>query len=134
MKYLDIKQLKLIVTLTETKSLTLTAKRLHLSQPAISHQLKALEDLVGESLFRREGKRFIANPAGKWLAQRSGNILNELDETLKVTRDIANGQQGKIRFATSCYPTLNWLPKVIKAYKEKYPRIDIEIKTQLVQQ
>ncbi|NQY64650.1 MAG: LysR family transcriptional regulator [Alteromonadaceae bacterium] len=86
MKSLDIKHLKLLIILADTQSLTLAGKRLNLSQPALSHQLKAAEGIVGAPLFERQGKRMIANPAGSLLAKKAEQILNDLGFMLKEAK------------------------------------------------
>ncbi len=130
MRHLDTKYFRLASVLQETESLTLTGKHLHLSQPAISHQLKALEEFIGAPVFERRGKRMVANPAGRYLAEEGRRILQDMDSVVRETRALNFGSKGAIRIATACHTCYNWVPKIMGLFHQKYPDVRLEIKPQ----
>lgn len=125
---IDLKYLKLAAVLDETGSLTQSARRLHLSQPAISHQLKALEGLLGVALFERQGKRMVANSAGKYLSEKGKTILEAAESLFFETQEMARGESSVLRISTSCFTCYHWLPQVLKQFSQSYPHVAIEIK------
>lgn len=92
MGILEVRHLRLIKTLTETENLTRAAEKLHVSQPALSQQLRELEDRLGVALFHRTRRKMVLTRMGGWVLQAAENILKELD---RVERDIAKALHGE---------------------------------------
>jgi LysR family transcriptional regulator for metE and metH len=123
---LEIRHLKLVVAVAETGSVTAASKRLHVTQSALSHQLRDAEEKVGTRLFLRSSKRMVPTIAGERMLRSARTILKELDTT---RREIAgNGQDaGLIRLSTECYTCYHWLPPLLKEFRAKYPKVEISI-------
>ncbi|AFM23935.1 LysR family transcriptional regulator [Desulfomonile tiedjei] len=125
MGILEIRHLRLIKALTETENLTRAAKKFHVSQPALSQQLRELEDRLGAVLFERTGKKMIVTRMGKLVRQAAEKVLTELD---RVERDIAkavHGETGTIRVGVHCVLSFQWLPGVMRKFNNMYPHVEL---------
>jgi LysR family transcriptional regulator for metE and metH len=126
---LETRHLRLVATLAEEKTLTRAARRLFLSQSALSKQLLELEARLGGPLFLRAGKRLVATQAGLRLLATATPVLQELEKAEDDLKRIATGQSGRIRLATECYTAYHWLPPVLERYNKRFPHVDVEINT-----
>lgn len=124
---LDVRHLELVYMVEEAGSLTRAAERLHLSQSALSHRLRDLEERLGVPLFERVGKSMRLTAAGRRLLQAARLVLAQLREAEDDLRRIAAGQAGAIRISTECYTCYHWLPVVVEAFRASYPRVEVEI-------
>lgn len=124
---LEIRHLKLLVALVEEGGVTKAGDVLHLTQSALSHQLRDAEERLGIRLFHRINKKMVITPAGRELVQASRNMLSELSRTEYQIRSFANGEAGLIRFSTQCYTCYGWLPKVIKEFRAKHSNVEVRI-------
>ncbi len=125
--HLDIKHLKLIIAVTEEKTVTKAGERLHLTQSALSHQLRDLEERLGMPLFLRLNKKMILTPAGERLLQSARQVLDELTHTEADLKQMAASEQGALRLSTECYTCYYWLPELLREFSRKYPNIEIKI-------
>jgi DNA-binding transcriptional LysR family regulator len=95
----QLRQLKIFIAAVETLSFTQAAKRVHLSQPSVTEQVRALEETVGQPLFLRQNNRLQLTPAGEKLAVRARELLALADDTFREVRDNAAEPTGTIRVA-----------------------------------
>ena len=100
---------------------------LHLSQSALSYQLKEAELQVGTQLFYRRNKKLILTPVGKKLYTSTIKVLAEIDATDSEIKKMMNGENGVIRISTECYTSYHWLPAVLKKFNNEFPNVEIEI-------
>ena len=124
---LETRHLRLVVAIADYGSLTRAGHQLHLTQSALSHQLTDLEAQLGVKLFERLGKRMAPTPAAERLIGRARAALRELREMEHEVKQVASGREAVIRLSTECYTCYHWLPPVLKAFGERYPRIEIQI-------
>jgi LysR family transcriptional regulator for metE and metH len=122
---MEIKHLKLIVSIADEGSVTKAAEKLFLTQSALSHQLKELEDAVGLAIFYRVNRKLVPTPAGSQLITNARHILRQIDDTLHELRQHNNGHLGTLRVVMECYSCFSWLPQVVKTFNERYPNIEI---------
>jgi LysR family transcriptional regulator, regulator for metE and metH len=125
MGVLEIRHLRLVKALTETENLTRAAKMLHVSQPALSQQLRELEDRLGVLLFHRTSKRMILTRVGGWVLQTAENVLREMD---RVELDIAkavHGETGVLRVGVHCVLSYQWLPAIMRKFNDMYPQVEL---------
>jgi LysR family transcriptional regulator, regulator for metE and metH len=125
--HLDIKHLKLIIAVTEEKSVTKAGERLHLTQSALSHQLRDLEERLATPLFLRLNKKMVLTQAGERLLQSARQVLDELKHTEEDLKQMAASDQGALRLSTECYTCYYWLPELLREFSQKYPNIEIKI-------
>jgi LysR family transcriptional regulator for metE and metH len=123
---LELRHLRLVVAVAEEGSVTAASRRLHVTQSALSHQLRDAEEKIGAPLFLRLSKRMVPTSAGERLLQSARTVLGELERT---HREIGNGgsDAGLIRLSTECYTCYHWLPALLKEFRKKYPKVEISI-------
>jgi LysR family transcriptional regulator, regulator for metE and metH len=126
---LDLRDLELLDALADAQTLTAAAKSLYVSQPALSQRLTKMEDKLGVRLFDREGRRLVVNPAGRRMLAASRLVLAELRSAERDVRDIRDGANRRVRFTSQCSTTFQWLPPVLKRFREQQPNIEIRIET-----
>ncbi|NML42422.1 LysR family transcriptional regulator [Ramlibacter sp. G-1-2-2] len=96
---LQLRQLKTFLAAAETLSFTRAAERVHLSQPSVTEQVQALEQLLGQPLFIRTNNKLALTAAGEHLAARGRELLALADETLAAVRDNTSAGAGEVRVA-----------------------------------
>jgi len=124
---LDIRHLKLIVAVTEEKSVTRAGEVLHLTQSALSHQLREIEDRLGTPLFLRMNKKMILTQAGERLLRTARQVLDEMKRAEDHISQMAANRQGALRISTECYTCYHWLPDVMKEFRRKFPGVEVKI-------
>jgi LysR family transcriptional regulator for metE and metH len=124
---IEVRHLRLIQSIAEEGSVTRAGKRLYLSQSALSHQLRDVEEKLGVSLFTRLNKRMILTPAGERLLGAASKVLEELDRAKEDIEQIALNREGSLRISTECYTCYHWLPSLLKIFNQSYPRIELQI-------
>ena len=127
---LDIRHLRLVVAVASLGSLTAAADRLHLTQSALSHQLRDIEDRLGVPLFLRRSRRMVPTPAGQRVLETAGPMLDELERLEGAVRDLANLRQGLLRVATECYTCYHWLPGVLDEFGTRCPGVEVRIEVE----
>lgn len=118
---------RLVTTITKEGTLTKAAQTLHLTQSALSHQLKELETGLGTSIFERKGKRLELSGEGARFLTSAEKILAELSALELDFKGFREGKKGSLKISTQCYTAYHWLPRIIKYYKQVSPDIDIHI-------
>src|SRR5882724_3813058 len=124
---LEIRHLRLLAAIAATGSVTEAGKRLHLTQSALSHQLRDAEEKLGTALFLRLGKRMVLTPAGEKLLTSAQKILDELKCAESQIEGQNGGTRGIIRISTECYTCYHWLPPVLKKFHTRYPKVEVSI-------
>jgi LysR family transcriptional regulator for metE and metH len=125
---LDLRHLRLIAAMAESGGQTRAARKLNLTQSALSHQLRELESRIGAPLFIRASRRMVLTAAGERVLTSARRILHEV-ETLErdLVSESASGGAGVVRLATECYTCYHWLPAVVTAFRQEWPRVDVRI-------
>ncbi len=124
---LGLQHLKLVRAIVREGGITRAAARLHLTQPALSHQLKDAEERLGTRLFLRQGRRLVPTAAGDRLVRAAEAMLIELGAAEDEIRGLGRGQEGLIRVSTECYTTYHWLPAALKDFELRFPAVAVEI-------
>lgn len=124
---LEIRHLKLLAAVADEGTITEASRRLHLTQSALSHQLRDAEEKLGSALFLRLGKRMVLTPAGERLAASARKVLDELQMAESQIEGLNGEARGVIRVSTECYTCYHWLPGVLKKFHAKYPDVELKI-------
>jgi DNA-binding transcriptional LysR family regulator len=124
---LDSRQLRAFAILASTGSFTQTAKKLFLSQSAVSHSMKALEEDVGCRLLDRMGKRVVLTQAGEQLLQHTERILHEMAAGRASLQALGKWGKGRLRLGASSAACQYILPAVLREFKESFPECQISI-------
>lgn len=123
---MDTESLKAFLVVAELRSFSLAAQHLHLTQPAVSKRIAALESLLDYQLFDRIGRSIQLTEAGQTLLPRAQNILAELAETRRVIADLSGEVVGDLRVATSHHVGLHRLPPLLREFASRYPRVNLQ--------
>jgi LysR family transcriptional regulator for metE and metH len=124
---LEIRHFRLVTELAETGSATRAAERLHVTQSAVSHQLREIEGRLGTPLFLRLGKRMRPTPAGERLLASAGALLAEVRRVEQDVRRVGQDGSGIIRVCAQCQTGYHWLPPLLQAFETRYPHVDVRI-------
>ena len=124
---LEVRHLRVIDAIVREGGVSRAAERLHLTQPAVSHALRDLEDRLGVKLFERGARRMQPTPECQRLLRAAGIVLDELRRAEDDVAAIRNGQQGVLRIATQCYTCYHWLPRVLSTMTRDFPKVELQI-------
>jgi len=125
---MEIRQLKAFLAIAEAKTFTAGARRVNITQAAISMQIRQLEESVGLPLFTRTPRRVILTEAGELLLQRARKILREHDAALAEIAEIAGAEHGRLRIgsASAMFATAQ-LPWILERLKTAFPNAEITV-------
>ena len=118
-----IHQLRVFSTVADLRSFTRAAEALHLSQPAVSHQMKGLSQAIGTPLFEPTVHRTQLTAAGELLHEHAGRILGEYRAAGRAIDDLRGLRRGTLRVFGDTTVGIYVLPDVLGAFKEAYPDI-----------
>lgn len=118
---------RLVYTISKEGTLTKAANTLHLTQSALSHQLKELERELDVEIFKRQGKRLHLSEQGARFLKSSEKILAEIKALEEDMLNYKNGKTSKLSISMQCYTAYHWLPGIIKYYRKRWPDINIQI-------
>src|SRR5262249_28274386 len=124
---LDLRHLRLLEAVALEGSMTRAAHRLHVTQSALSHQLREAEERLGAKLFLRVKKKLVLTPAGREMLSAAERVPAELRRAEGRARGLAGGAEGPIRLSTECYTGYHWLPAVLKSFHRSFPGVEVRI-------
>ncbi|MBP7143169.1 MAG: LysR family transcriptional regulator [Opitutaceae bacterium] len=126
---IDSRQLLAFATLARKQSFTLAAKELFLTQSAVSHAIKALEEELETRLFNRIGKRVHLTQAGEQLLRHAERILREMQDARTGLEELRNWGHGRLRIGASLTACQYLLPSVLREFRLNSPRCKLRIET-----
>jgi LysR family transcriptional regulator for metE and metH len=109
-------------------SLTAAAEVLCLTQSALSHTIKKVEQQLGTAVWKREGRTLRLTQAGQYLLGLANRVLPQLEHAEQLMRQYAQGQRGSLRIGMECHPCYQWLLTVVAPYLGKWPDVDVDVK------
>lgn len=109
-------------------SLTAAADVLCLTQSALSHSVKKLEQQLGTTVWVREGRSLRLTQAGQYLLAVANRVLPQLELAQERLRQFAQGERGTLRIGMECHPCYQWLLKVVSPYLAAWPDVDVDVK------
>lgn len=124
---LNQRHLEMVQAIHQEGTLTAAARRLFLSQPALTRQLSRLETRIGAALFRRHPKGMELTREGRRLLESAERVLLELRRAEHDVRLLAQGLAGALRVSTECYLCYHWLPRVAREFGERFPRVEVQL-------
>lgn len=127
MRSLKLRYLRCFVAVAEERHFGRAARRLGVAQPAVSQQIRRLEELVGHPLLRRK-PRVEPTEAGEVLLRVARRIQGQLDEGLEAARRAARGETGRLVVGFAASVMLTELAAAIQAYRERFPGIELDLR------
>ena len=124
---MDIKQLKYFQVIAEEKHITAAAKKLNMSQPPLSQQLKLLESELGCSLFIRTSKSMELTPEGQYLLQQANQILKNHNSIIRSFLNMKSGKSGNLGIGAICSAAAEYLPKTLPEFYRSNEDIHIQV-------
>ncbi|MDA5094160.1 LysR family transcriptional regulator [Aliiroseovarius sp. KMU-50] len=129
--YLEFRHLRTIRAIHQAGNLARAADMLHITQSALSHQIKALEEQVGMELFHRRTKPMKLSPAGIKLLRLSERVLPEIAAIEEEFRALHEGRSGRLHIAIECHACFDWLFPVLDKLRHAWPEVDLDIRQRL---
>jgi LysR family transcriptional regulator for metE and metH len=109
-------------------SLTAAAGALFLTQSALSHSMKKLEQQLGTEVWLREGRSLRLTQAGQYLLAVANRVLPQLALAEDRLGQFAQGERGALRIGMECHPCYQWLLKIVSPYLKAWPDVDVDVK------
>ena len=125
---MDIANLQAFVAVAEHGSFSQAADQLHLTQPAVSKRIALLETELAVGLFDRPGRRVLLTEAGRALLPRARGILQELEDSRRLLRNLSGQVSGQLTVATSHHIGLHRLPPVLRRFVAAYPAVQLDMR------
>jgi LysR family transcriptional regulator, regulator for metE and metH len=109
-------------------SLTGAAEALNVTQSALSHTVKKLEEQLGTPVWTREGRSMRLTQAGQYLLGLANRMLPQFEHAEARMKQYAQGERGTLRIGMECHPCYQWLLKVVSPYLARWPDVDVDVK------
>jgi LysR family transcriptional regulator for metE and metH len=127
MKNIELQHLRLVKHIVDEGSMINATQKMFLTQSALSHMLKELENGLDVKLFLRRSKKLHLTDAGKAVLYHAERILSEYAELEKALINVKAEKKERIRISTSCYTSYHWLPAVVKTFRKTSPGVTVDI-------
>lgn len=124
---MDIAALDTFVAVAKSASFSDAAHQLHLTQPAISKRIAALESELNTRLFDRIGRQITLTESGRALLPRAERILEEVADSRRALSNLSGSVTGRLTVATSHHIGLHRLPPVLRSFTARYPAVDLDL-------
>ncbi len=126
--HIEFRHLRTIRAIHQAGGLARAADILNITQSALSHQVKGLEDQVGVELFVRRSKPLKLSAAGQRLLALADRILPELETLEEDFRNLKSGKTGRLHIAIECHACFEWLFPVLEEFRKAWPDVDVDIR------
>ncbi len=126
--HLELRHLRTIRAIHEEGGLARAADRLCITQSALSHQIKALEEQAGVELFLRRSKPLRLSPAGLRLLALAERVLPEVAAVEEEFFGLREGSAGRLHIAIECHACFDWLMPVLDLFRRAWPEVDLDIR------
>ncbi|MFG1496101.1 LysR substrate-binding domain-containing protein [Saccharospirillum sp. HFRX-1] len=126
--FLERRHLQSLQAIDEAGSLAKAAERLHVTQSALSHQIKGLEHYFDVSLFLRHTKPIKLSPAGRKLLELAEAVLPRIAAVENEMTRLASGEAGRLYIAIECHACYDWLMPVLARFKQAWPGVEVDIR------
>ncbi|WP_339148804.1 MULTISPECIES: LysR family transcriptional regulator [unclassified Sutcliffiella] len=123
---MDLRQLRYFTVIAEEKNISQAARKLHMSQPPLSQQLKQMEEELKVELVHREGKKLRLTEAGEKLYHHAVQITKLMEEGMEEVKEIGDGLKGSLKIGVNTLSEIS-LSNLLFAFKESYPQVTYEI-------
>lgn len=129
MRAVDLRHLRTLSALRDTGSLVEAADRVCLTQSALSHQIKDLEDRLGTPLFVRKTRPVRFTPAGRRLLELADRVIPEFQGAERDLARLTDGRAGRLYMAIECHSCFDWLLPAIERFRDDWPEVELDLST-----
>jgi LysR family transcriptional regulator for metE and metH len=126
--HIEFRHLRTIKAIYEAGGLARAAEQLHITQSALSHQIKGLEDQAGVELFIRRSKPMKLSAAGQRLLRLAEQVLPQVEAMQAEFSNLRDGQAGRMHIAIECHACFEWLFPVLEAFRKSWGDVDVDIR------
>ena len=126
--HIEFRHLRTIKAIHEAGGIARAADLLHITQSALSHQVKGLEDQAGVELFVRRSKPLKLSSAGKRLLALAEKVLPEIEALELDFKGLQDGRTGRLHIAIECHACFEWLFPVLEKFRHAWPDVDVDIR------
>ena len=124
---LELRHLKTLMALREAGNLSRAAQLLNLTQSALSHQMKGLEEAYGAPLFERKSSPVAFSAAGQRLLRLADAVLPQVSDAERDVARLVSGAAGSLRIAVECHTCFDWLMPAMDAMRVRWPEVELDI-------
>lgn len=124
---MEFRHLNYFVAVAEESSFSKAARRLHIAQPPLSMQIRALEEILGAQLFDRSQRPITLTPAGAAFLQDARRILTDIAATRVRVRNTGDGEVGTLKVAFITPLASELLADIIRAFRARFPKVDVTL-------
>ncbi|MCA2919181.1 MAG: LysR family transcriptional regulator [Microcystis sp. M015S1] len=124
---LELRHLKTLLALREAGSLSRAAHLLNLTQSALSHQMKVLEDQYSTDLFERKSVPVQFSSTGLRLLELADQVVSAVDAAERDLNKLVQGAAGQLRIAVECHTCFDWLMPAMDAFRQRWPEVELDI-------
>jgi len=124
---ISVRQLRAFLVLAQSRNFTRAAKTVHMSQPAFSATIHALEEAVGARLFHRDTRNVDLTLEGLVFEGTARRVVDEIDGAIDGVRDLVERRRGKVSIALLPSLAAGWLPPLLAEYRAQYPGVEIQV-------
>jgi len=125
---IEFRHLRTIKAIHDTGGLARAAEQLNMTQSALSHQIKGIEDQAGVALFARRTKPLRLSSAGEKLLAAAERMLPQMDALEADFAGLVSGKSGRMHIAIECHACFEWLFPVLEHFRKAWPEVDIDIR------
>ncbi len=126
--HIEFRHLRTIKAIHEAGGVARAADQLNITQSALSHQIKGLEDQAGVELFVRRTKPMTLSPAGMRLLRLAEQVLPQVEALQAEFSGLRAGSSGRMHIAIECHACFEWLFPVLEAFRKSWPDVDVDIR------
>jgi LysR family transcriptional regulator for metE and metH len=126
--HIEFRHLRTIKAIHEAGGLARAAEQLHITQSALSHQVKGLEDQAGVELFVRRSKPLKLSAAGMRLLRLAEQVLPQIEALQSEFTALRDGSTGRLHIAIECHACFEWLFPVLEQFRRTWPDVDVDIR------
>ncbi|MFZ5962885.1 LysR family transcriptional regulator [Thalassococcus sp. BH17M4-6] len=126
--HIEFRHLRTIKAIHQAGGLARAADQLNITQSALSHQIKGLEDQAGVELFVRRSKPMKLSPAGQRLLRLAEQVLPQVEALQDEFSGLRAGSSGRMHIAIECHACFEWLFPVLESFRKNWPDVDVDIR------
>lgn len=126
--HIEFRHLRTIKAIHECGGLARAAEQLNITQSALSHQIKGLEEQAGVELFLRRSKPMKLSPAGLRLLRLADQVLPQVEAMQAEFSSLRDGNTGRMHIAIECHACFEWLFPVLEGFRRKWSDVDVDIR------